>query len=175
MPKFRKKPVVIEAMQFTGDNIEAIWDWATAKDVYGPVDDDPNVYIWTLEGKMQCQPGDWIIRGIKNEMYPCKDDIFQATYEPEIDPCGCYRCTMERREPGLASFFEVNRMFLCPDCGNKRCPKATYHGEPCSGSNEPGQRGSRYPGGDEGLPIVVGTYERDDVLRLLGDPQGGGA
>lgn len=80
--KYRKKPVVIEAVQFTGDNIKTVWDAFGAHSIYGPVEDDPNAYILTLEGRMQCSPGDWILKGIQGEFYPCKPDIFDATYEP---------------------------------------------------------------------------------------------
>lgn len=53
--------------------------------------------------------------------------------------CGCYYCTKER------DVFETfSRMIVCPVCGNKRCPKATDHNYECTGSNEPGQKGSRY-------------------------------
>lgn len=78
---YRKKPVVIEAMQYTGDNIEEIWDWATATDIYGPVNGDENAYVFTLEGRMRCRPGDWIIRGVAGEFYPCAAGIFAETYE----------------------------------------------------------------------------------------------
>lgn len=57
--KYRKKPVVIEA-------------WQT----------NEAVVIETLEGTMRADPGDWIITGVKGEVYPCKPDIFEATYEP---------------------------------------------------------------------------------------------
>jgi hypothetical protein len=76
--KFRKKPVVIEAIQWTGDNYDEVGDflglYATAQ-----VDDD--FIIPTLEGEMRAAPGDWIIKGVKGEFYPCKPDIFEETYE----------------------------------------------------------------------------------------------
>lgn len=80
--RFRKKPVEIEAVRFTGDNIQEIWDWVGAGAVYGPVEDDPSAYIDTLEGRHEARPGDWIIKGVQGEPYPCKPDIFEATYEP---------------------------------------------------------------------------------------------
>lgn len=80
MPKFRKKPVVIEAIQFTGRNdAECLAFCPTATD---PEADGPLLLIKTLEGVMECRPGDYIIRGIKGEFYPCKPDIFEATYDP---------------------------------------------------------------------------------------------
>lgn len=102
MSKYRKKPVVIEAFQFTGtsgasDNVQAVFDWMESLegDENGPstvVGDGgetyPNrdwLYIETLEGIHGATPGDWIIRGVQGEYYPCKPDIFDATYEP-VEP-----------------------------------------------------------------------------------------
>ena len=80
MPKFRTKPVVIEAVQFNGHNdAECLAFCPTAVD---PVTRGPLLIIPTLEGDMQVSKGDWIIRGVKGEFYPCKPDIFAATYEP---------------------------------------------------------------------------------------------
>ncbi len=73
MAKFRKKPVVIEAEQFTGQDVPHC-----VRKVIGDV---PVLEIQTLEGTMLAMPGDWIITGIKGERYPCKPDIFAATYE----------------------------------------------------------------------------------------------
>jgi hypothetical protein len=81
--KFRKKPVVIDAMQFTGDNIDALKEWVTSIGATfpgGPL--DGNIAIYTPEGVMTASPGDFIIRGVKGEFYPCKPDIFKATYDP---------------------------------------------------------------------------------------------
>lgn len=79
--KFRKKPVVIEAIQFrSGEQ-----DGSFAADVSAGIvryPEDGTMLIQTLEGSMCAQPGDWIIRGVKGELYPCKPDIFAATYEP---------------------------------------------------------------------------------------------
>jgi hypothetical protein len=93
MAKFRKKPVVIEAMQYTGENLrEALdftgkhpsWDkWFKSFEEYATfVANDSHVFkIKTLEGTMAAEPGDWIIRGVNGEHYPCKPDIFEKTYE----------------------------------------------------------------------------------------------
>jgi hypothetical protein len=81
MKNYRKKPVVIQAIQYTGNNIEEIWDTFGAGDIYGPVEDDPCAYIFTLEGKMRCNIGDYIIRGVRGEFYPCEKSIFEETYE----------------------------------------------------------------------------------------------
>lgn len=79
--KFRKKPVVIEAIQFTGSNPAEICRFMGA----GEWEEDfldAGLEIKTLEGTMKASPGDWIIRGVAGEYYPCKPDIFAATYEP---------------------------------------------------------------------------------------------
>lgn len=88
MPKFRKRPVQIEAIQFEGkENVANVLDFTDfAVAVRSHKDDDgtliPVVEINTLEGTMIAIPGDWIIRGVKGELYPCKPDIFAATYDP---------------------------------------------------------------------------------------------
>lgn len=103
MLKFRKKPVVIEAMVWTGSrrSIEDAARWVNSQPVpaeqlgdadeadeptlsytFTDADDVNDVQIWTLEGPHLVSPGDWIIRGVKGEFYACKPDIFAATYEP---------------------------------------------------------------------------------------------
>jgi len=81
--KFRKKPVVIEAVQFTADGAEDAIAFA-GDDMTLTAGDDGMVHpaIKTLEGHLRVSEGDWIIRGVKGEHYPCKPDIFAATYEP---------------------------------------------------------------------------------------------
>ncbi len=89
--RYRKKPVVIDAMRWDGGAEQAtiIIDWileseGTAR-YHESVNDVPEeIVIDTLEGTMRCQVGDWVIRGVQNEFYPCKPDIFEATYEPEV-------------------------------------------------------------------------------------------
>lgn len=85
MARFRKKPVVIEAVKYTGINGRIADDLATfmgAPANVVEVDGKLCVSISTLEGDMLASPGDWIIRGVQGEFYPCKPDIFEATYEP---------------------------------------------------------------------------------------------
>jgi hypothetical protein len=79
MTKFRKKPVVIEAVQWDGSNYDEIGDFMELNATLQIGDD---FIIPTLEGEMRASPGDWIIKGVKGEFYPCKPDIFAATYEP---------------------------------------------------------------------------------------------
>lgn len=103
MTKFRKKPVVIEAVQFNVDvnptsELEPIFDGAVRGTSYMEIHDllgtsgcSKNEPWWswsvlgvieTLEGRMVCEPGDWIIKGVNGEFYSCKPDIFEKTYEP---------------------------------------------------------------------------------------------
>jgi len=82
MPRFRKVPVEIEARQLTSENGPELWEWANSKPFYDPDGRVSGLTIFTLEGRMKAEFGDWIIRGVKGEFYPCKPDIFAATYEP---------------------------------------------------------------------------------------------
>lgn len=88
--KFRKKPVVIDAIRLptwepsdaavaaVHEFLDGCPDWSS--------DRDQGIAIRTLEGTMRADPGDWIIRGVKGEYYPCKHDIFVATYDPVVSP-----------------------------------------------------------------------------------------
>lgn len=78
--RYRKKPVVIEAMRYNGLNELQVAAWM------GPACDGAHTHpdgfaIRTFEGQMVARPGDWIIKGVKGEFYPCKPEIFEATYE----------------------------------------------------------------------------------------------
>ena len=79
MSKFRKKPVVIDAIQWTGDNREEIDEFMGESRRKIPGN---GLQIYTLEGIMDASVGDYIIKGVKGEFYPCKPDIFEMTYEP---------------------------------------------------------------------------------------------
>ncbi|MHC5936170.1 hypothetical protein [Nostoc sp.] len=91
MPKFRKKPITIEAIQFNGlDSYLEIVRWMKACGDTSALADEvkysmPVMLIQTLEGTMAANPSDWIIRGIKNDFYPCKNEIFLESYEPVED------------------------------------------------------------------------------------------
>jgi hypothetical protein len=78
--KYRKKPVVIEAIQYTGDNADEIVDF-TAGDRQAQITTTKDLIIPTLEGDHRAIPSDFIIKGISGEFYPCKPDIFDKTYE----------------------------------------------------------------------------------------------
>jgi hypothetical protein len=77
MPQFRKKPVVVEAHQFHSTELPLPF-WEQGVCLLTP---ELGWHIGTLEGPLHISDGDWIIRGVKGEFYPCKPDIFEATYE----------------------------------------------------------------------------------------------
>jgi hypothetical protein len=95
MPQFRKKPVVIEAFQLTEETTRSNEHWPQwAHEAWNIPRGEPGslgrwnagtsdgpLLIQTLEGAMRVDIGDWIIRGVQGELYPCKPDIFDATYE----------------------------------------------------------------------------------------------
>ncbi len=86
MDKYRKKPIEVEAIQYTPMSREACIRFSdavghTAIDEEGEEYEILNLKIETLEGTMRCKVGDWIIRGVEGEIYPCKNSIFQKTYE----------------------------------------------------------------------------------------------
>jgi hypothetical protein len=87
--RFRKRPVVIEAIQLTRENGPAVWEWADSKPFYEPDGTISGLSIFTREGRMKADFGDWIIREPfatdDRQFYPCKDSIFRATYEPAED------------------------------------------------------------------------------------------
>ena len=93
--KYRKKPVVIEAVEWTGDNLKEIIDFSglhpSAKkwswEEYEAVVKKEGLKIFTLESQVfLCSVGDFIIKGVKGEFYACKPDIFEATYEKVEQP-----------------------------------------------------------------------------------------
>ena len=91
--QFKKKPVVIDAVQWNGENLKEVidftglhpsaekWSW----EQYELVVKEEGLKIFTLEGAMMANIGDWIIRGVKGEFCPCKPDIFEQTYSPCAD------------------------------------------------------------------------------------------
>lgn len=105
MRMFRKRPVVIEAIQWTGENFDELFDWGSphggilnAKILRdGDGHNTTKLSITTLEGVMTAEVDDWIIKGIEGELYPCKPDIFEATYEPVVATL-----TQDKSEHGYA-------------------------------------------------------------------------
>ena len=88
MNQYRKKPVVIEAIQFNGKNAEEIEQWSNNNVKSGPISEDTlsraYLEIETLEGTMTAQTNDYVIKGVNGEFYPCKPDIFEKTYDSEV-------------------------------------------------------------------------------------------
>lgn len=76
--KYRKKPVVVEAVQWLGE-LQPIHDLGAGYTLSGG-----SLCIDTPEGRMSCRKGDWVVKGIKGEFYPVRDDIFRETYAPEV-------------------------------------------------------------------------------------------
>lgn len=88
MSHYRKKPVVVEARRFETNNeaddlnMDMLVGWITNNGGKAR-HDKTDIYIETLEGEMRAECGDWIIKGVKGEFYPCKPDIFEATYDED--------------------------------------------------------------------------------------------
>lgn len=89
--RYRKKPIEVQAMRWDSTNTQDVVKWMGGWDRSGvwlkqKVTPDGKGALWflvipTLEGEMEAMPGDWVIKGVKGEFYPCKPDIFAATYE----------------------------------------------------------------------------------------------
>lgn len=81
MPKYRKKPVIVEAKQLTEENMVEIKEWCGGELITNSHTEGYDLFINTLEGLMHADINDYIIRGVEGEFYPCKPDIFEKTYE----------------------------------------------------------------------------------------------
>jgi len=81
MPLFRKKPITVEAMQLKVGCVSDVIEWLKRNKAEFKLRQS-GLYIETLEGEMRANLGDWIIKGVEGEFYPCKPDIFEKTYEP---------------------------------------------------------------------------------------------
>ncbi len=84
MGTYRKLPVEIQAIQFTGDNVQEIWDTFGADGIYGPTENNPDYLILTtIHGDpAPCRTGDWVIPEPRpGRFYPCNPDVFASTYE----------------------------------------------------------------------------------------------
>ena len=78
--KYVKKPVVVEAIQMLSDNIEQVYEMLDNLIIVGDTDNIKH-FIDTLEGIMELSWGDYVIKGVKGEFYPCKPDIFELSYD----------------------------------------------------------------------------------------------
>jgi hypothetical protein len=87
--KYRKRPVVVEAIQYEKQGpagMKMIIDWGSSFPLHPTyITSHGRLVVHTLEGNMEAQVGDWIIRGTQGEFYPCKPDIFVETYEAVDD------------------------------------------------------------------------------------------
>lgn len=80
--KAKKKPVTIEAWQYTTEDFDAICDWIGEDNLNDGTDPGEGyIGIITLEGDVAARKGDWILKGVEGEFYPCKDSIFEKTYD----------------------------------------------------------------------------------------------
>lgn len=86
--KYRKRPVVVEAFEYDGDFTDRTgtpyvpyWAFQALDDGILSFEGQGDLFVITLEGKMLVTPGDYIIKGVQGELYPCKPDIFEVTYE----------------------------------------------------------------------------------------------
>ena len=79
--QYTKKPVAIEAIQLTDKNHPEIIQWLSSYNVESYTLNSSEFYVKTLEGDMKANIGDYIIKGVKNEFYPCREDIFKMTYD----------------------------------------------------------------------------------------------
>lgn len=109
--KFRKKPIVVDAVQFVGLGLANPGPLPPGVCAEGTKLRDciaHSAHVHTLEGPLVCSPGDWIIRGVRGEYYPCKPDVFAATYEA----VRCYGCGRESTD---------DEPVEVPDCGAWFC------------------------------------------------------
>ncbi len=125
MSRWRKKPVVIEAVRFEG--FPPGGAYARRGAVVVPLGTGAGICecgarleahgaVQTLEGRMKACPGDWIITGVKGEHYPCKPDIFAATYEPAFDGPAC--CGDEMICDFISVTFPRETYYHCRKCGS---------------------------------------------------------
>lgn len=110
---FRKKPIEIQAIRWTGDNLDELRAFVPEECRENRV--GAPMGIRTLEGVMLISHGDWIIKGIKGEFYPCKDEIFRKTYD-------CMTCS------GTGLVFV--------DCDDPQCGDSTWDHE-CNAGSDP--------------------------------------
>lgn len=81
---------------------------------------------------------------VSQEQFASNWDAIFGKKKQDTYQCYCYNCNKDRLDESGRIPYVMTRMILCPDCGNKRCPRSTDHNLACTNSNEPGQPGSRY-------------------------------
>lgn len=127
MGKYRKRPVEIEAVEWQDDFIVDGEDTAPAwvKEAFGNGtlrfgDEDPwELYVDTLEGRMLVSVGDYIVKGVKGELYPCKPDVFAMTYEEAHD-------TLDWKRSVVRANDLLNDIVSEEACGNVEIPNVAY-------------------------------------------------
>lgn len=124
--RYTKKPVTVEAIQYTGANLREVLDFTgkhprwgewfkSFEDYEAHVCSDRGAFkVLTLEGTMEALPGDWIIRGVKGEHYPCKPDIFAATYT-RADLCASGQQVRALTLSDLQAAHVARQYEWCPD------------------------------------------------------------
>ena len=104
--RVRKKPVEVEAMKLNNENIEEVAQWANALIMTRGDNLQKFLNILTLEGTVSAQIGDWVIKGVHGEFYPCKHDIFMKTYVIHLVHGPSSPCT--KGNPALGTLAHVN-------------------------------------------------------------------
>lgn len=143
MPQYRKKPVIVEAFRLPEEGdymVEGFIEWAQANDFHNYLSDrDEGLLIETLEGSMRADPGDWIIKGVAGEFYPCKHEIFKETYEPVVPaaPVG------ETSGPSPVKY----PFGMCPICGaaGKTRERRPHGNDTCEAGHLYPSRNARVP------------------------------
>lgn len=97
--RYRKRPVMVQAIQWTGENLADVLDFCPAA-AWGNA---TGLAIATTEGVMRADRDDWVIRGVAGEFYPCKPEVFEATYESQDNP----------------QFPFVEHWYACSACGSR--------------------------------------------------------
>lgn len=95
---YRKLPIEIEAVQLTYENLAQIVKWIEPVPTHGKDHQGLYIAVDTLAGQVHAREGDWIIRGVKGEFYPCRDEIFRETYEAETPWCPIAHASVEEEE-----------------------------------------------------------------------------
>lgn len=117
--KYRKKPIVVEAVRYSKDSIAVTLDFVPADKIWysSGVND---YYIKTLEGDHKCSEGDYIIKGVTGEFYPCKPDIFEQTYESADKPV-----TNFEHWKKTVTAEEMSKIIYCENCPAYGFPHST--------------------------------------------------
>ena len=158
---FQKKPVVVDAVQYIGDDsFNLVRQFVGEQQPLHRLG-DMKLGISTLEGVMEASPGDWIIKGVKGEFYPCKPDIFEATYSPVTDKS-------DEKIPSSVAL--EDNLEKCSVCGESvvsrcRCPR----GDRCCKNGHNWHRCMihkvRVPGqSDHGTPTFTCTCLKEKTI-----------